>query len=329
MSRPIVTIITPTFNHQTVIKTCLESVVNQTFDAWEQIVIDDGSDDNTWDIVQGCSAKCPKIIPIRSGHRGIWNLAELYNLALQRSSGNYVAILEGDDWWPSNKLELQIPIHLDDNNILLSYGVAGIMENTELKTMSLRPPFSTLTVTTSEFLKHLISLETYYEPVTVMMQKEALLSIGGFQQIANFPAVDFPTFVALCKMPGTIAWLDECLGYYRQHAEQVTKSLGVEIAEGRYQIALGEFKATGDLFDKEEIAAAIRAHHRSLSDAYLAAVRYALIQHNAHNLDGLTRKLWTYGGVKRKLEAVYARIAVKQGWTLEPLLEVARTLSRR
>ncbi|MBL0099727.1 MAG: glycosyltransferase [Saprospiraceae bacterium] len=47
-----VSIITPTYNHSTFIEKCIESVMNQTYTNWEQIIVDDGSSDNTIQIIK-------------------------------------------------------------------------------------------------------------------------------------------------------------------------------------------------------------------------------------------------------------------------------------
>ncbi|MGB7570995.1 MAG: glycosyltransferase family 2 protein, partial [Methanothrix sp.] len=73
-----------------------------TYVAWEQIIIDDGSSDQTGEII--LKYNDDRIKYIRQEHKGIWRLSEAYNQALQLSNGDYIAILEGDDFWPPNKL---------------------------------------------------------------------------------------------------------------------------------------------------------------------------------------------------------------------------------
>ena len=51
MSKILVTIITPTYNHERYIDRCIESVISQTYSNWEQIIIDDGSTDKTAEII--------------------------------------------------------------------------------------------------------------------------------------------------------------------------------------------------------------------------------------------------------------------------------------
>ena len=119
---PLVTIITPTYNHALYVGRCLESVRAQTEPRWEQIVVDDGSTDGTGEIVNHFTDARVRYVSQR--HRGIAGLGDAYNLALRMARGEYVAILEGDDFWPQDKLERQLP-EFEDPEVVLSWGLAA------------------------------------------------------------------------------------------------------------------------------------------------------------------------------------------------------------
>ena len=93
---PQVSIITSTFNHERFIGPCIESVINQTYQNWEQIIIDDGSSDRTPEIVR--SYKDSRIHYIYQQNQSIEALAQTYNRALRESQGQLVGILERDDF---------------------------------------------------------------------------------------------------------------------------------------------------------------------------------------------------------------------------------------
>jgi len=69
-ARPLVSIITPTYNHQEFIAECIDSVLAQTYFEWEQIIIDDGSTDGTPRIISRYVDK--RIKYIRQENQGIW-----------------------------------------------------------------------------------------------------------------------------------------------------------------------------------------------------------------------------------------------------------------
>jgi len=118
-ARPMVSIITPTYNHERFIAQCIESVLAQSYPYWEQIIIDDGSTDRTSEIV--ARYRDDRITYTRQENRGIWQLSRIYNDALMRSKGQYIAILEGDDFWPPHKLERQMKA-FEESNADISWG---------------------------------------------------------------------------------------------------------------------------------------------------------------------------------------------------------------
>jgi len=117
-TRPLVSILTPTYNHEQFIGSCIESVLRQTYTNWEQLIVDDSSSDRTMEAVQQYSD--PRILSWVNTHRGIEGLAHTYNDALTKSKGELIAILEGDDLWPTDKLSFLVPV-FSNPNVILAY----------------------------------------------------------------------------------------------------------------------------------------------------------------------------------------------------------------
>ncbi|MFD2100206.1 glycosyltransferase family 2 protein [Flagellimonas iocasae] len=102
----MVSIITPVFNSQKYISECITSVINQTYDNWEHILIDDCSTDGSDEIIKNFS-KIDKRIKYyaleRNGGAGVAR-----NKAIELAKGRYIAFLDSDDLWTPDKLERQI-----------------------------------------------------------------------------------------------------------------------------------------------------------------------------------------------------------------------------
>lgn len=97
-------VIIPTYNSQNTIERCIRSVINQSLDNLEIICIDDGSRDNTVQILKKFRNKKIKIIKIL--HTGKPN--QNSNLAIKKAKGKFICFLDSDDYWISkNKLLLQ------------------------------------------------------------------------------------------------------------------------------------------------------------------------------------------------------------------------------
>ena len=117
--KPIVTAIMATYNHAAFAGQAVESVLAQTLEAWELIVVDDGSTDGTLDILRGY--RDPRIRVIARAYEGLGGLGNLYRAALESSTAPLLAVIEGDDAWPPDKLTRQVP-DFDDPSIVPSYG---------------------------------------------------------------------------------------------------------------------------------------------------------------------------------------------------------------
>jgi glycosyltransferase involved in cell wall biosynthesis len=219
--KPEVTVITPTFNHSNYIEKCLESVANQTYKNWEQIVVDDASTDDTFKIITSY-IKGKKNIKIIRHHKrwGVKKLTNSYNQALELAKGDYVAILEGDDFWPKDKLQIQLT-NIKKNNSVLSYGDCVF-------TNALGSPIKIYTYKNRKhYLKNSppgIILKLFSElnfsviPVTVVLNKKALLDIGGFQKDKIYPFTDVPTILAL-SLKGKFDYINKILGFYRKQGQ--------------------------------------------------------------------------------------------------------------
>jgi glycosyltransferase involved in cell wall biosynthesis len=99
-STPFFSVIIPTFNRKDFLKAAVDSVLAQTFDDFELIIIDDGSTDNTSQILNEYSDK--RIKYFYQENRGV---SYARNRGIEQSRGKYVAFLDSDDRWLANKLE--------------------------------------------------------------------------------------------------------------------------------------------------------------------------------------------------------------------------------
>ena len=103
---PLVSIIMPCYNAERFIAQSIESVMAQTFASWELLITDDGSTDRSVDVVKKYCAKDKRINLLESKeHHGI---AVTRNMSIQRAKGRFIAFLDSDDIWKSDKLERQI-----------------------------------------------------------------------------------------------------------------------------------------------------------------------------------------------------------------------------
>lgn len=102
---PLVSVIVPAYNASRFIERALASVQGQTYPNLEVLVVDDGSDDNTAEIVEAIAACDSRVELLRQSNRGV---AAARNRAIAEARGTYVAPLDADDVWFPRKLEWQV-----------------------------------------------------------------------------------------------------------------------------------------------------------------------------------------------------------------------------
>ena len=101
MNSPLVSIVIPTYNHAKFIGKALKSVLDQTYENWEAIVIDNQSIDQTSKILSNYTD--PRIKCFKINNDGI--IAKSRNLGIKKATGEWIAFLDSDDWWTKDKLE--------------------------------------------------------------------------------------------------------------------------------------------------------------------------------------------------------------------------------
>lgn len=225
--RPLVSIIMPVYNQEQFVSIAIESVIRQTYKNWELIIIDDGSTDNTLKIISNFND--PRIRVISQKHLGLDGLGHTYNKALLMSEGELVAILEGDDYWPFDKLEKQIEI-FKDLEVVLSFGLCIYVNETGA--IVGRSRGVKFTEAYGDKLRKMLLFRNFIPAVTVIVRRDSLVP-EGFVAIKGVPFVDFPTWFTL-TFKGKFVYINDVLGYWRRHSRQTTNKL--------WLMELGEIK---------------------------------------------------------------------------------------
>lgn len=122
---PTVSIVMPAHNAQRFIEQAIRSVMAQTMEDWELLVLDDGSGDDTCAVVERLMAQDPRILLIRNEQN--LGAARTRNRGLERCCGEFVALLDSDDVWYPEKLERQITLLRDSGAALCccAYDIIG------------------------------------------------------------------------------------------------------------------------------------------------------------------------------------------------------------
>lgn len=135
----LVSIITPCFNSEKYVSQAIQSVISQTHQNWELLLIDDCSTDETFAILSKFSSQDARIKAFKLDKNSGAGVAR--NYAIQQALGNYIAFLDADDLWKPEKLEKQLRF-MQTQNIPFTFSFyetideAGNLKNETLTTPS-------------------------------------------------------------------------------------------------------------------------------------------------------------------------------------------------
>ncbi len=207
--QPLVSVIIPTYNQEKYIKKTLESVLSQTFKSIEIIVVDDGSTDETAEIVNSFNE--PRIIYIWQKNKGP---AAARNTGIKRAQGKYIAFLDADDLWLREKLERQINFMEKNSEIgLLGTGCYEINHKGEMMSKKIFP-------TKNKILKKILIRYNPFIQSSIMLKKEIFDKKEGYNE--SFPqSEDYELWLRIAKNY-KIANLPEYLVMKRYYKESLS-----------------------------------------------------------------------------------------------------------
>jgi len=133
---PLISVIVPAYNAEKFIEKTLNSVLSQTYKNIEVLVVDDGSQDQTAEIVQFIAQRDQRVILLQQPNAGV---AAARNLAIHKSMGEYIAPIDADDIWYPQNLEKQVQCMLQaEPSVGLVYAWSLDIDEEDLPTGELR-----------------------------------------------------------------------------------------------------------------------------------------------------------------------------------------------
>jgi len=224
-SRPTVSVVIPTYNHRDYILQTLESVFAQTFANYEVIVVNDGSPDDTAELLRPLT----EAGRIRYFEQANGGQGAARNQGIEAARGEFVALLDDDDLWPANKLEWQVAALQSEPNAVLAYGSHDLLQPdcTVHPAPPKRHPAGSVH---REFLQGcwLIS------PGQSLIRASALRAIGGFDQ-KIWGSGDWDLYIRLARL-GLFCFEDRLALHYRIHATNASRSKAVRHARNHFKV---------------------------------------------------------------------------------------------
>lgn len=170
-NEPKISVVIPTYNKSQYLKEAIESVLNQTYQNMEVIVVDDGSIDNTREAIK--SFDDPRVIYFFQENKGP---AIARNTGIKKTNGKYVAFLDSDDLWLKEKLEKQVDFMEKNSEIgLLGTGCYEVTDKGRIIGKKIFP------IKNKILQKDLIKYNPFIQS-SVMIKKEVFDKVGLYDE---------------------------------------------------------------------------------------------------------------------------------------------------
>lgn len=134
---PKVSVIVPVYNVEAYLPKCLDSLVNQTLDSYEVIVVNDGSPDNSQDIIDEYAEKYPDIIKPFIKENG--GLSDARNFGIEKATGEYIAFVDSDDYVTEDMFEKLYVKATDTSSDIVVCGFNSVYLNNDLQIKKIKP----------------------------------------------------------------------------------------------------------------------------------------------------------------------------------------------
>jgi len=245
-----VSIVIPNYNHAPFLKERIDSVLNQTFQNFEVIILDDCSTDNSKEIIELYSNH-PKISHIVFNKENSGGPFFQWEKGINLASGKYVWIAESDDWCEPSLLDELLKGIKKDRDCVLSYcQLLCVNEKNEIKWRSHHNCLSEM-VESNNFIENYLSIKiSIFNASMAIFKKEAFRSVSNDFTRYKFCG-DWLFWLQIARQ-GKVHISGKVLNYFRKHDKDVSGNAyrsGLNIVE--------ELKVTNWMYEQQLISASI------------------------------------------------------------------------
>lgn len=211
MSKPFVSVLVDTYNHERFIEQAIVSVLEQDFPAADReiLVVDDGSTDRTPDIVRKFEPEVRLLRKVNGGQ------ASAFNAGIPECRGEIVAFLDGDDWWAAGKLRAVSTALAEDASVgLVGHGITEVYPDGRQHTELLReiPRFR---VDSKEGARTFRLRKSFLGTSRMTLRAAILRRIGAVPEALTFEADEY--VFTLAGLFADVLILREAFTFYRLH----------------------------------------------------------------------------------------------------------------
>lgn len=250
---PLISIIIPTYNRANLLFEAVQSVLNQTYQHFELIIVDDHSTDTTAELVTNINDKRIRYIRLDKNQ----GAPAARNFGIKIAVGELVAFLDSDDQWDFKKLEKQIGVfEKESKNIGIVYTGLKIINNNNEKLITPNKR--------GDISKNLLVQNVVGTTSSVLIKKDLLDDVGGFD-LTFASCQDWDLFIRLSNK-AEFDFVEEALVFYFEHDGERISTNSIAIMNGYLKIH-AKYKAMIGNLSKSEM----RYHYMNIGKYILKA----------------------------------------------------------
>ncbi len=220
---PQVSICIPAYHAERYISETLKSVRDQSFPDWELIVIEDGSQDGTEEIVRQFPRDVSQNVVFQR-HAQNRGLPATRNTAITQARAKLIALLDADDYWESDHLETIIA-SIAKSGADLAHSGSVLFDSDSRRTLGIRAPSPEQV---RDFPRSLFVADYIIQPASVVLTKELWKQVGGFDESYRY-VEDREMWLRCARSGARFHHTGKNTCYYRKHAAALSTH-GAEMA---------------------------------------------------------------------------------------------------
>lgn len=235
-NKPLFSVVIPAYNHDKYIRATIKSVLNQTLEAFELIIVNDGSTDKTEEIIKSFNDERIKYF-YQENHDAPYTI----NRGLKMAKGKYIAILNSDDLFEKDKLEKSLKGLENGADFVYGKLKAIDQENKPMEKEDERVIWIDKRLNNSDepnTIEKLVKNINYFVTTSNYVFKREVVDIVGFFNEKLHISHDFDYLIRIWESGFNIEFMPEYLGSYRMHSDNtISKGRDLAYLEPAYSLA--------------------------------------------------------------------------------------------
>jgi len=251
MSRPYVSVLIDTYNHERFIADAVSSVLSQDLAASERevVVVDDGSTDRTTEILRGFE---PEVRVLRKRNGG---QASAFNCGIPECGGQLVAFLDGDDWWAPAKLSAVVEAFANNPDVgLIGHSIIEVLSDGKQWTEMVRDAerFRVDSIADAKIFR---MRKSFLGTSRMAYRSELLRRIGQVPETLTVEADEF--LFTLGAVFSEVLLLREPFTFYRLHGQNLFQTSALPAVRRKHTVLVALAEALNRRLEQERVPPAV------------------------------------------------------------------------